>query len=394
MAPLQAPERFEYSLSVNLVPGASRAETEALYGGKIVVWRPEADFAVLGLQTDGGLQTLEVTANKSVFAVPEVVAASVDSGGRSTWSGGRSTWSGGRSVWSGGKPTTFTENLGYWNQVDLPAAQRLAPRLGAGVTVAFVDPGIDMSHHVFGGRLAPRRDWRDFVDGDDYPQEVPGPNYGHGTGVADLVVQVAPNVTLLPLRVLGPDSAGDTTAVVAAIDYAVQHGAAIINLSLCTDTSEKALKNLVAYAAKQNVLVVASAGNGGREGVTFPAHYKKEVIGIGSVNGNDELSSFSSYGRALRLTAPGKVLYTAAPDRQVVAWSGTSFATPIVTGALALALGERPSSGLTASDLAKKMTATAEDVHDRGVNKTYKADQLGKGRLDIDDFLKAVLATK
>ncbi len=389
--PQTAPERFDYSLSVEVAPGASRAATEAQYGGKAVVWRPEAGFAVLGLHDAGGLSTLGAKDNKKAFKSPEVATSSVDGNGRSAWSGGRSAWSGGRSAWSGGAPTTFTENLSYWDQIDLPEGQALAPRLGDSVKVAVIDTGLDLHHPAFQGRLAPAHEWKDFVDGDTYPQEVSGPNYGHGTGVADIIVQVAPNVTILPIRVLGPDGSGDTTDVVAAINHAVQKGADIINLSLGTDTGEKTLENLIKYAVKQNVVVVASAGNNGREDILFPARYKDEVVGVGSVDPNDELSTFSSYGKELNLTAPGESIYTAAPDQSVGSWSGTSFAAPIVSGAAALALGERSNyKGMKPEDLSKILSGATNDVRGRGRNRNFKADVLGKGRLDIDDFLKAV----
>ena len=394
--PQAAPERFDYSLSVDIAPGANRADIEAQYDGKAVVWRPEAGFAVLGLHDAGGLSTLGAKENKKAFKLPENVTGAVDgsgrsawSGGRSAWSGGRSAWSGGRSAWSGGAPTTFAENLGYWDQIDLPEGQALAPHLGAGVKVAVIDTGIDLRHPAFVGRLAPPSEWKDFVDGDAYPQEVQGTNYGHGTGVADVIVQVAPNVTILPLRVLGPDGSGDTTDVVAAIDYAVQKGAQVINLSLGTDTDEKTLKELVKYAVKQEVLVVASAGNNGQENVMFPARYNSEVLSIGSVNRDDELSPFSAYGKELSLTAPGEFIYTAAPDNSVGYWSGTSFAAPIVTGAAALALGEKVTyTKMNPKDLNKILTGATDDVRGRGRNSRFKADQLGKGRLDIDNFLQ------
>ncbi len=396
--PSGVPERFDYSLSVDVAPGANQADIEAQYNGKAVVWRPEAGFAVLGLHDAGGLSTLGAKENKKAFKSPEVAASAVDgsgrtswSGGRTSWSGGRTSWSGGRTSWSGGAPTTFVENLGYWDQVDLPEAQALAPHLGAGVKVAVIDTGIDLRHPAFRGRLAPASEWKDFVDGDAYPQEVRGTNYGHGTGVADVIVQVAPKVTILPLRVLGPDGSGDTTDVVAAIDYAIQQGAQVINLSLGTDTDEETLKDLVKYAKKQEVLVVASAGNNGQESILFPARYNSEVLSIGSVNRDDELSPFSAYGKELSLTAPGEFIYTATPDNSVGYWSGTSFAAPIVTGAAALALGERASyPGVKPKDLNKKLSDASNDVRGRGRNSSFKADRLGKGRLDIDDFLHDV----
>ena len=383
----------------------NRAEVEALYNGKVIVWRPEAGFALLGLQDQGGLQVQGSNKNKKAFSAPEVSANGVAgngrsawsggrsawSGGRSAWSGGRSAWSGGRSAWSGGSPTTFAENVGYWDQVDLPEAQNIATHRGAGVKVAVIDTGIDLIHPAFAGKLAPRSEWKDFVDGDTYPQEVRGDNYGHGTGVADIIVQVAPNVTILPIRVLGPDGSGDTTDVVAAIDHAIRVGADIINLSLGTEGEEKALKELVKYAKKQDVLLVASAGNNGQNNILYPARHKDEVISIGSVNAYDELSEFSAYGKTMSVMAPGEQIYTAAPDQAVAYWSGTSFAAPIVTGAAALALGEIPFYPKTKpKDIIKVISKTARDVSERGTNR-YREDDFLSGRLDIDNFLQRVL---
>ena len=376
----QSAPRFDYSLSIDISAEANRAEIEAQYGGTAVVWRPEAGFAVLGLNNTGELHTLGKKKNKKAFKSPEVAEGSVDGNGRSSWAGGRSSW-------AGGEPTTFTENVNYWDQIDLPEGQAVATRLGAGVKVAVIDTGIDLNHPAFAGKLAPNYEWKDFVDGDNYPQEVGGPNYGHGTGVADIIVQVAPNVTILPIRVLGPDGAGDTTDVVAAIDYAVQRGADIINLSLGTEGEEKALKEVVKYARKQDVLIVASAGNDPRKEILYPAMQRGEVLGIGSINRYDEISTFSAHGKNLSLMAPGEQIYTAAPGQSVSYWSGTSFAAPIVSGAVALALGE---PDVKVKDVAKKIAEEGYDVRSRGRNSYYEKDDISN-RLDIDAFLMKVL---
>ena len=109
----------------------------------------------------------------------------------------------------------------------------LAPNLGEGVKVAVIDTGIDLDHPGFAGRLAPAGEWRDYVDGDDFPMDEPGgAGFGHGTAVAGIIVQVAPNATILPIRVLAPDGRGDVDDVVTAIDHAITVGAQVINLSL------------------------------------------------------------------------------------------------------------------------------------------------------------------
>ena len=380
----QTSERFDYSLSVDITEGVSRAEVEAQYDGKVVVWRPEAGFAVLGLQDKGGLSTQGANSNKNAVKSPEVMASSAQSGGRSAWSGGRSAW-------SGGEPTTFTENLEFWKQINLADAQRTARHLGRGVKVAVIDTGIDLGHPGFEGKLAPAHEWKDFVDGDRYPQEVGGSNYGHGTGVAGVVIQVAPHATILPLRVLRPDGSGDVTDVTAAMDWAIARGADIINLSLGTVGYDRSIQQMVEYAAHKKVYVVASAGNSGDQRVTYPAangddsngDTKNFVLGVGSVNQRDKKSSYSTYGDKLELLAPGENMLTLAPERKVAFWNGTSFAAPVVSGALALAYGERLKSRDEYEKLADHINSSAKDISDQNPDLT-----LGFGRLDLKSFLR------
>lgn len=213
--------RYDYSLNVTITETSTVEEVEAQHGGTVVVWRLEAGFAILGLYNEE-LSTLSLDAetNQNAISTPEVTAGA---GGMSAWSGGVSAWSGGMSAWSGGSSTAFPNNADEWDQINLPEARALAPRLGQGVKVAVIDTGIDLDHPVFEGRLAPQSEWRDWVDGDVLPGEkmdASGNNaaYGHGTGVAGVVFQMAPNATILPLRVLRPNGAGDVTDVAAAID--------------------------------------------------------------------------------------------------------------------------------------------------------------------------------
>ena len=218
-----------------------------------------------------------------------------------------------------------------------------------------IDSGLDLSHPAFSGRLAPEDEWKDFVDGDTYPQEErsqggDNSNYGHGTGVAGIVLQMAPDATILPLRVLDSEGLGDIVDVAAAIDQAVEWGADIINLSLGTDENSKVLSEMIAYAAKHKIFIIASSGNTGDDRITYPARNAKQpgqagayLVSVGSaetLGSISTLSIFSTYGDALELVAPGEYVYTPFPENQVGYWSGTSFSAPMVTGTLALMLGE------------------------------------------------------
>lgn len=373
---------FKYVASVEISATTDQAELEAEYGGTAFVFRPEAGFAILGFDEAG----LGIQSNEDVFRTPEV-----SSHGREVWGGGREVWGGGLNAWSGSASPTLAQNNGYWDKINLPEGQRLAPNLGRGVKVAVIDTGIDLDHPVFQGKLAPRREWWDFVGWDDYPQEEAGSSYGHGTGVAGIILQVAPNATILPLRVLDKNGRGDVDDVVTAIDMAVWRGAHIINLSLGTKVDVDSLEILVRYAKQRGVIVVASSGNRDEGRLEFPAQYDYEVLSVGSVNYGDAKSDFSSYGRSLDVLAPGETVYTALPDDQLGYWTGTSFAAPMVTGALALAVGEAGSySHLSPNDLVWWMINESDNIN--GLSQNWMFGDWVGGRLNVEAFLKAAFA--
>ena len=405
----EAPDQFAYTLTVEVAADAVKEAVEADYGGTAVVFRPEAGFAILDM-TEGVVDaSQELTAarhrtktttssatsmesNTSTFFVPEVAAS-----GFTSWSGGFTSWSGGFTSWSGGspEPTTFAENLSLWDQINLPEAQQLSPSLGAGEKVAVIDTGIDLNHPAFEGKLAPAGEWFDFVDNDAIPMDGPGgAGYGHGTGVAGVILQVAPNVTILPLRVLDANGVGDSTSVVAAVDWAIAHGARVINLSLGSNVEVRAFKDMLIYASQKDIMVIASAGNTGDQNITYPAAYSygangragQLAVGVGSVDQNDVKSSFSNYGTNLELVAPGEFVTTLVPGSQVGYWSGTSFSVPMVAGVVALALADSPMA---------KPIGVLNDLLDSSTNiyelnsPTFE-DMLGVGRLDVEAFILAI----
>ena len=400
---------FTYITSVDLEPGVTQSELEAIYGGEVVLFDAEEGFAVLGFtQEEGALTTLSTSRNQDTFNSPELGAqgarawaggARAWAGGARAWAGGARAWAGGARAWAGGEQTgTPLDNYQAWEQIGLYEAHtELAPNLGEGVTVAVIDTGIDLQHPAFEGRLV---DGWDFVDNDALPQEEgAGVNYGHGTAVAGVVLQVAPLAKIMPLRILDADGSGDTDDLVLALDWAIEQGANVINVSLGSAEDSKPVERMLQKAKSHKVAVVASAGNSGDENVTFPANkavkggkFKKVLVSVGSVNADDEKSSFSTYAKdKVETAAPGEHVFTAYPDEHVIYWSGTSFAAPMVSGALALALGE-PTLDKKVDELpelvAKKVM---DDLYDIGANKGEVKDKLGKGRLDLREFLDDVL---
>jgi subtilisin family serine protease len=373
--------------TVSIAVNDTKANLENLYGGKVLMFQPKSGFAVLGFDDAPKLSTLSTEPNADV-ASPEVSAlggnawgggsnswasgvnswgtgANAWGGGANAWGGGVNAWGGGTNAWGTGTnawgsgsnawgsgqttiPALPGENRYLFQSIRLPQAHTVSRNFGAGVKVAVIDTGIDFNHPLFGGRLAPANEWKDFIDGDSIPQEVSGSFYGHGTGIAGLIVQVAPRATILPIRVLGPDGMGDVANIVMAIDWAVQKGADVINLSLGTDQDIASLKQAVTYAAQMGVYVVAAAGNEGSNQLLYPAKYMTSssyndlMFSVGSYGSALLLSLFCNSGPELEFVAPGELMLSAYPDMRVARYTGSSFATPIVAGSVALAQSEAP----------------------------------------------------
>ncbi len=351
----QPSSTFASVASVQISADAKQADIETLYGGKAFIFKPEAGFAILGFK-EGQLTTLNTTPNASTFSSPEVSASGTNAwaSGKNAWGGGLKSWAGGKNAWAGGfADIAPSDNNTAWNQIKLRQAHAISRKFGQGIKVAVIDTGIDLNHSVFSGNLAPASEWKDFVDGDSYPMDESGGNgYGHGTAVASIILQVAPKATLLPIRVLSASGLGDTDDVASAIDWAVQKGVHIINISLGSQQHDEVLMSMARYANSKGIMIFASSGNyGGNETMTYPGGYSftegntyLKTLGIGSVTSNNTLSSFTSYGYHLYGVAPGEGISAAYPANQSVGVTGTSFAAPLFTGAGALALSEMSSS--------------------------------------------------
>jgi thermitase len=403
-------ENPKFTVTVRTSANDTSAQLEQKYAGSIRSWHPEAGFAILSVTTkpssndaavkgvdesNGALRASVIpTANRN-----PTNAASAWIGGWTSWSGGWTSWSGGWTSWSGGSsiPDLPPQNSVPFAQIRLAQAQKISRNFGQGVKVAVIDTGIDLNHPAFAGRLAPLSEWKDYVDGDATPQETgttKDRGYGHGTGVAGIILQVAPKVTILPLRVLDSNGSGDLDNVVLAIDWAVAHGADVINLSLGSAQSQKSLTTQLAYAASQKVYVVSSAGNDGLlDGITFPAAQTYGdglgfMFGIGSVNSDDILSSFTNYGAQLWGIAPGESIFSAFPGDRVASFTGTSFASPLYAGALALGLAELPTTA-DRNNFSKYFLHSslrgpiyANNLAARG------SDKIGNGRLDVESLIR------
>jgi subtilisin family serine protease len=153
------------------------------------------------------------------------------------------------------------------------------------------------------------------------------------------------------------------------------------------------VESAIKMAEAKGVFVVASTGNSGDTQVIYPAADAKGAyrLSVTSVDLHDLKSDFATYGKAVEIAAPGENIYGPAPEEHLAAWSGTSMAAPMVSGALALALGEPLSKPV--GELSDQVMNRAADLYHDGLNRPYK-NQLGKGRLDLFGFLQAVIKYK
>ena len=392
-----------FVLTVPLEPLDTPTDIEERFGGRLVVWE-RGHYALLALAADSAVGGI-VEANLDAFLTGAEAAwmngsSSVWAGGSSSvWAGGSSSvWAGGSSsVWAGGVYTWMPENTGTWQQIGLQEMHQLAPNLGYGITVAVIDTGVDLNHPALREALAPAGLWWDFYGGDAIPREqgrIGNVGYGHGTNVAGIIRQIAPRATILPLRVLGPDGAGNLHDVAAAIDWAVEKGAHVINLSLGSDSYSEAVDAAIRFATSKGVLVVASSGNTEDTNVTYPASSAADEaegwqrLSVTSVGPDDVKSDFATFGPSVELAAPGEQVYGPAPEEQMANWSGTSMSAPMASAALALALAE--TLIVPASDLAYKVMVYSADIYTNSLNDPY-TDLIGAGRLDLFRFLNGVL---
>lgn len=208
------------------------------------------------------------------------------------------------------------------------------------ITVAVIDTGVCMSHEDLAGRVLDNG--YDFVDNDDDPEDV----FGHGCSVAGIIAAnidngigiagFAPNVSILPIRVLGPNGSGSMADVAAGIVYAADNGADIINLSLGSFVGSQTEKDAVDYAVGKGVTVIASAGNSGGSLPGYPARYDN-VVAVGSVDRNGSRSSFSNKGGDI--WAPGRDVHTIYLNNGYKSLNGTSFSAPYVSAMAAVLEG-------------------------------------------------------
>jgi subtilisin family serine protease len=159
----------------------------------------------------------------------------------------------------------------------------------------------------------------------------------HGTSVASIITGsegIAPAVELFVVRVLDDEGLGNSYDAAQGIVQAVDHGAQIINMSLGVYQDTPVLRQAVKYADDRGVIMVAAAGNDGYNRMPYPAAYS-EVLAVTAVDANRQHALFPNQSEEIDFAAPGVGILTAKEEEGTTLFSGTSAATPFVSGTLA-----------------------------------------------------------
>ncbi len=264
------------------------------------------------------------------------------------------------------------------------------------VIVAVIDTGLAPFHPAFMGKIITNENEPIQIDPD-----------GHGTHVAGLIVQVNPQAKILGVRVLDRNGFGSSDDVVQAIKYSVDKGAKVINLSLgaadLLGRTEPDYERAIRYAREKDVLVLSAAGNdyGSNNDIAavFPANtWEDNAMAICSNSLNGRLSSFSNYGQfRVHLCAPGEGLLSAnskynptgGNNAFYATMSGTSQATPLVSGVASIIYGLNPKlKAYQVRDILMETTSTS--FYLKGASQTggvLNAEVAIKKALDVQAVL-------
>jgi subtilisin family serine protease len=313
-------------------------------------------------------------------------------------------------TWSTGTWGQSYEDM--WGLKKIEGTNAWSQSKGDGVIVAVIDTGVDYNHEDISGNVDTTVGY-DFINNDDDPMD----DNGHGTHVAGTIAAiennskgiagVAPEANIMAIKALDQDGVGSYDNIASGINYATNNGAEVINLSLGGIIPANILKNALTNAYANGVVVLASAGNDGRDiKQSIPACYE-EVLAVAASDQNDLKTYFSSLGNLTDITAPGggespnilslrasgTDLYCDSPpydqycntyivDQKYYRAQGTSMAAPHVSGLTTQLVSEFPADSV--NDLRGRIVAGVDSMsNDSSFNHGYT----GSGRINAQKAL-------
>ncbi len=248
------------------------------------------------------------------------------------------------------------------------------------IKVAVLDSGIDLDHEDLIGQVVAQAD---VVDNDGIAQD----DNGHGTHVCGIIAAVAdnglggagvaPGVKLIVVDIFQETAGGweaTTTDNIEAIDFAIEQGADVINMSFGGNGDDELFEEAINGAVAAGAVCISAAGNNNNADAYYPSDYEA-CISVISTTSEDTRSSFSNYGSAKDISAPGSSIKATYFDGGYKTYSGTSMAAPVISGVAALMLSVNPS--LTIEQIKQMLYGTAVDLGTEG-----KDDYFANGRVD------------
>jgi hypothetical protein len=294
---------------------------------------------------------------------------------------------------------TFTPNdpsfSSQWGPPAISATSAWDITLGSkSVVVAVIDTGVQYNHPDLSSNMWKNSDGTygcNYVN--SYSSSCSNTNVnddnGHGTHVAGIVAATINNgmgvagisqSRIMAVKVLNSQGSGSWSSVASGIQWATDHGAKIISMSL-GGSSSATIQNAVQYAYSRGVLLIAAAGNQNGGAIQYPASYS-QVIAVTAIDQNSKIASFSSTGSKAELTAPGVNIYSTCSGSpgvcsgsQYSSLSGTSMAAPFVSGVAALVWSV--DSTISRDAVRSILDSTADDLGSQGRDSYY-----GYGRVD------------
>ncbi|MDN7243126.1 S8 family peptidase [Planococcus sp. N028] len=271
---------------------------------------------------------------------------------------------------------------------------------GKGNVIAILDTGCQSDHPNLEDRIIAGRNFTPDYNKDEANFED---NNGHGTHVAGTaagslrdggITGVAPEAQLLILKVLNAEGSGDYAGIISAIQYAIDwtgpngEKTTVISMSLGGPDDVPELHEAVKRAVDEGIPVVCAAGNEGdaspaTDEFGYPGAYM-EVIQVGAVDFNRKIAPFSNTNNEIDLVAPGVNIQSTYLDGKYARFSGTSMATPHVSGALALV------KNIAETEFDRKLTEA--ELYAQLVRRTvplgYPKTAEGNGLLELDALEK------
>ncbi|NML62677.1 S8 family serine peptidase [Massilia sp. RP-1-19] len=276
-----------------------------------------------------------------------------------------------------------------WHLTNIGANTAWDSAMGAGVTIAILDSGVDPAHPDLKASLVPG--YNSYNNNTDTADVC-----GHGTAVAGTaaaatnngvgVAGVAGKARIMPIRIAFMDAATNScytyfSTVAAGLTWAADHGARVANVSFAGVAGSSAVQSAAQYMKNKGGLVFVSAGNAGRDEGYTPT---TTLVAVSATDNTNTKTSWSSYGNFVSLSAPGSAIWAPVKGGSYSTWNGTSFASPVAAGVAALLMSARPL--LTSTQVESMLFSTAVDRGAAGRDALY-----GYGRVDAARAMQKAL---